>query len=54
MAAPSAVSGNPIGSPAKATAANRAPSRSRTRRVTSSLARKIREGSTSRAYMLFE
>ena len=54
IAAPSAVSGKPMGSPAKATAAKRAPSRSRTRRATSTLARKIREGSTSRAYMLFE
>ena len=54
IAAPSLVSGKPIGSPANATAPKRAPSRSRMRRATSALARKIRDGSTSRAYMLFE
>jgi len=54
MAAPSEVSGKPRGSPAKATAPKRAPLSSRTMRATSALARAMREGATSRAYMLLE
>lgn len=54
MAAPSEVSGKPSGSPAKATAPKRAPLSSRTMRATSALARAMREGTTSRAYMLLE
>jgi hypothetical protein len=53
-AAPSLVSGKLIGSPAKATAAKRAPGRLWMRCAVSALARAIRLGTTSRAYMLFE
>ncbi len=54
MALPSLVSGKLSGSPANATAPKRAPGRSAISRATSLLARAMRDGFTSRAYMLFE
>lgn len=54
MAAPSDVIGKPMDSPANATAPKRAPDSSRVSRATSAFARAMRDGGTSRAYMLFE
>ena len=54
MAVPSDVNGNVMGSPAKATAPNRAPRSSEMSRETSLLARSVRDGETSRANMLLE
>ena len=54
MAVPSLVSGKLSGCPANATAPKRAPGNSEMSCATSVLARVIREGATSRAYMLFE